>query len=208
MIRRPPRSTLFPYTTLFRSAPSWVEQGDVKAGLAQAAKTHEATFTTDYVAHMQMEPMNSVVRLDGGAYDIYTGSQFQTMAVGALSKKLGVDPSKIRIHQHYLGGGFGRRLEPDIMLETALIAREVKRPVKLIRSREEDLRRDYYRSATLQVLRGGLSADGKVIALENTLVAADTGQRYCGTAGKGRDQVALERRAPGCQVPNQVGRAA
>src|SRR5438445_448425 len=86
------------------------------------------------------------------------------MAVGALSKKLGVDPSKIRIHQHYLGGGFGRRLEPDIMLETALIAREVKRPVKLIRSREEDLRRDYYRSATLQVLRGGLSADGKVIA--------------------------------------------
>src|SRR5438034_1354277 len=129
------------------TAPSWVEQGDVKAGLAQAAKTHEATFTTDYVAHMQMEPMNCVVRLDGGAYDIYTGSQFQTMAVGALSKKLGVDPSKIRIHQHYLGGGFGRRLEPDIMVETALIAREVKRPVKLIRSREEDLRRDYYRSA-------------------------------------------------------------
>src|SRR5438034_3798497 len=92
------------------TAPSWVEQGDVKAGLAQAAKTHEATFTTDYVAHMQMEPMNCVVRLDGGAYDIYTGSQFQTMAVGALSKKLGVDPSKIRIHQHYLGRRQGDRL--------------------------------------------------------------------------------------------------
>src|SRR2546425_2629524 len=172
------------------TAPSWVEQGDVKAGLAQAAKTHEATFTTDYVAHMQMEPMNCVVRLDGGAYDIYTGSQFQTMAVGALSKKLGVDPSKIRIHQHYLGGGFGRRLEPDIMLETALIAREVKRPVKLIRSREEDLRRDYYRSATLQVLRGGLSADRKAIAWENTLVAAYPGERYGGLRGQGGEQLA------------------
>src|SRR2546427_162937 len=101
------------------TAPSWVEQGDVKAGLAQAAKTHEATFTTDYVAHMQMEPMNCVVRLDGGAYDVYTGSQFQTMAVGALSKKLGVDPSKIRIHQHYLGGGFGPRLEPPLIREVA-----------------------------------------------------------------------------------------
>ena len=189
------------------TAPSWVEQGDVKAGLAQAAKTHEATFTTDYVAHMQMEPMNCVVRLDGGAYDVYTGSQFQTMAVGALSKKLGVDPSKIRIHQHYLGGGFGRRLEPDIMLETALIAREVKRPVKLIRSREEDLRRDYYRSATLQVLRGGLSADGKVIAWENTLVAAYPGERYGGLDDKGRDQFALNGSDHVYEIPNQFVRA-
>src|SRR5437773_6297704 len=125
---------------------------------------------------MQMEPMNCVVRFADGAYDVYTGSQFQTFAVGTLAATLGVDASKIRIHQHYLGGGFGRRLEPDIMVETALIAREVKRPAKLIRSREEDLRRDYYRSATLQVRRGGLSADGKVIAWENTLVAAYPGE--------------------------------
>src|SRR5207244_4000409 len=120
----------------------------VKAAMVQAPKRHEATFTTDYVAHMQMEPMNCVVRFADGAYDIYTGSQFQTFAAGTLAATLGVDPSKIRIHQQYLGGGFGRRLEPDIMVETALIAREVKRPVKLIRSREEDLRRDFYRSAT------------------------------------------------------------
>src|SRR6266704_2355102 len=191
------------------TAPSWVEQGDVKAGLAQAAKTHEATFTTDYVAHMQMEPMNCVVRLDGGAYDIYTGSQFQTMAVGALSKKLGVDPSKIRIHQHYLGGGFGRRLEPDIMVETALIAREVKRPVKLIRSREEDLRRDYYRSATLQVLRGGLSGDGKVVAWENTLVASHPGKRWGPdfVDKKGLDQFALNGADHVYDIPNQLVRA-
>src|SRR5438445_10458115 len=103
------------------------------------------------------------------------------MAVGALSKKLGVDPSKIRIHQHYLGGGFGRRLEPDIMLETALIAREVKRPVKLIRSREEDLRRDYYRSATLQELRGGLSDERKEIAREKPPVEASRGERAGGS---------------------------
>src|SRR5438094_10433119 len=93
------------------------------------------------------------------------------------------------------------------MVETALIAREVKRPVKLIRSREEDLRRDYYRSATLQVLRGGLSADGKVIAWENTLVAAYPGERYGGLDDKGRDQFAPNGSDHVYEIPNQFVRA-
>ena len=103
-----------------KTSPEWVQHGDTKAALAGAAKTHTATYTTDLVAHMQMEPMNCLARYEGGVYDLYTGSQFQTMAVGTLSKALGVDATKVRIHQHYLGGGFGRRLEPDIMLEAAL----------------------------------------------------------------------------------------
>src|SRR5438034_9772274 len=129
------------------------------------------------------------------------------MAVGTLSKKLGVEESKIRIHQHYLGGGFGRRLEPDVILEGALIAREVKRPVKLIRSREEDLRRDYYRSATLQVLKGGLGANGKIVAWQNTLVAAYPGERYGGLDDKGRDQFSLNGSDHVYDVPNQFVRA-
>ena len=189
------------------TSPAWVEHGDVRAGMAEAVKTHEATFTTDYVAHMQMEPMNCVVRFENGVYDVYTGSQFQTMAVGTLSKKLGVEESKIRIHQHYLGGGFGRRLEPDVVLEGALIAREVKRPVKLIRSREEDLRRDYYRSATLQVLKGGVGANGRVVAWQNTLVAAYPGERYGGLDDKGRDQFALNGSDHVYDIPHQFVRA-
>src|SRR5205823_6305921 len=82
-------------------------------------------------------------------------------------------------------------VEQDDILEGALIAREVKRPVKLIRSREEDLRRDYYRSATLQVLKGGLGANGKIVAWQNTLVAAYPGERYGGLDDKGRDQFSL-----------------
>src|SRR5438046_6677915 len=175
--------------------------------MAEAVRTHEATFTTDYVAHMQMEPMNCVVRFENGVYDVCTGSQFQTMAVGTRAKTLGVEESKIRIHQHYLGGGFGRRLEPDVVLEGALIAREVKRPVKLIRSREEDLRRDYYRSATLQVLKGGLGANGKIVAWQNTLVAAYPGERYGGPDDKGRDQFSLNGSDHVYDVPNQFVRA-
>jgi isoquinoline 1-oxidoreductase subunit beta len=127
--------------------------------------------------------------------------------VGTLSKKLGVEATKIRIHQQYLGGGFGRRLEPDVMLEGALVARDVRRPIKLIRSREEDLRRDYYRSATLQVMKAGLDADGKVVAWHNTLVAAYPGERYGGLDDKGRDQFALNGSDHAYDIPNQFVRA-
>ena len=119
----------------------WYKEGEVAT--APTTKTHTATYTTDYVAHMQLEPMNCVARYEGGVYDLYTGSQFQTRAVGVLAAVLKVEPTKVRIHQQYLGGGFGRRLDPDIILEAALIAREAGRPVKLLRSREEDLQRDF-----------------------------------------------------------------
>jgi isoquinoline 1-oxidoreductase len=181
----------------------------VKAAMSGAARRHEATYTTDYVAHMQMEPMNCVVQITDGVYHIYTGSQFQTFAVGTLAATLGVDASKIRIHQQYLGGGFGRRLEPDIMVETARIAREVKRPVKLIRSREEDLRRDFYRSATLQSVRAGLGADGKVVAWEKTVVASHPGKRWGPdfVDKKGLDQFALNGADHVYDIPNQIVRA-
>jgi isoquinoline 1-oxidoreductase subunit beta len=190
-------------------AAAWHEQGDVKGALGGAAKTHEATFTTDYVAHMQMEPMNCVAHLDNGVYHIYTGSQFQTFAVGSLAAVLDTDAKNIRLHQHYLGGGFGRRLEPDIMLETALIARETKRPIKLIRSREEDLRRDFYRSATLQVVKAGLAGDGKIVAWETTLVASHPGKRWGPdfVDKKGLDQFALNGADHVYDIPNQLVRA-
>jgi isoquinoline 1-oxidoreductase len=191
-------------------AAAWHEQGDVKGAMGGAARQHEATFMTDYVAHMQMEPMNCVAQVDkDGIYHLYTGSQFQTFAVGSLAAVLKVDASKIRLHQHYLGGGFGRRLEPDIMLETALIAREAKRPIKLIRSREEDLRRDFYRSATLQIVKAGLGADGKIVAWENTLVASHPGKRWGPdfVDKKGLDQFALNGADHVYDIPNQIVRA-
>jgi isoquinoline 1-oxidoreductase subunit beta len=189
------------------TSPAWVEKGDVKAALAGAAKTHEATFLTDYVAHAPLEPMNCVARVEGGVADIYTGSQFQTMAMGAISKQLKIPEDKVRVHQHYLGGGFGRRLEADAIVEAVTLAREAGKPVKLIRSREEDFRRDYLRSCTLQRLRAGLDAQGRVTAWENTLVAAYPGDRYDGIDDKGRDQFALNGSDHVYDIPNQFVRA-
>jgi CO/xanthine dehydrogenase Mo-binding subunit len=179
----------------------------VKAALAQAVTKHEATFTTDFVAHAPLEPMNCVAKVEGGIADIYTGSQFQTMAMGAIAKQLSIPEDKVRIHQHYLGGGFGRRLEPDAIVEAVLIAREAGKPVKLIRSREEDFRRDYLRSCTLQLVRAGLDDKGQVIAWENTLVCAYPGERYGGIDDKGRDQFALNGSDHVYDIPNQFVRA-
>jgi isoquinoline 1-oxidoreductase beta subunit len=190
-------------------AIEWNKAGDARAALAGAARVHEATFTTDYVAHMQMEPMNCVARFEGGVYDLYTGSQFQTLAMGTLAAVLKTDQKNIRIHQHYLGGGFGRRLDPDIILEAAIIARDTGRPVKLIRSREEDLRRDFYRSATLQTLRAGLDASGKVVAWDNVIVATHPGNRWGPdfVDKQGLDQFALNGADHVYSIPNQSVRA-
>ena len=190
-------------------AIEWHKAGDVKAGLAGAARVHEATYTTDYVAHMQMEPMNCLARYEGGVYDLYTGNQFQTLAMGTLAAVLKTDQKNIRIHQQYLGGGFGRRLDPDIILEAAIIAREAGRPVKLIRSREEDLRRDFLRSATLQTLRGGLDASGKVVAWDNVIVATHPGTRWGPdfVDKQGLDQFALNGADHVYAIPNQSVRA-
>jgi len=190
-------------------AIEWSKAGDVKAGLAGAARVHQATYTTDYVAHMQLEPMNCVARFEGGVYDLYTGNQFQTLAMGTLAAVLKTDQKNVRIHQHYLGGGFGRRLDPDIILEAAIIAREAGRPVKLIRSREEDLRRDFYRSATLQTLRGGLDASGKVTTWDNVIVATHPGNRWGPdfVDKQGLDQFALNGADHVYSIPNQSVRA-
>jgi len=162
----------------------WVKTGDPEAGMAQAVRTHTATYTTDFVDQAPLEPMNCVARYENGVYDLFTGTQSQTRAVQELSKKLGVDPAKIRIHQQYLGGGFGRRLEWDILFEAGLIAREAGRPIKLIRSREEDFARGFPRSATLQVLKGGLDAGGKIVAWEHTIVGAWHGAGFVDEKGR------------------------
>jgi isoquinoline 1-oxidoreductase len=190
-------------------AIEWNKAGDVKAGLAGAARVYEATYTTDYVAHMQLEPMNCVARFEGGVYDLYTGNQFQTLAMGMLAAVLKTEQKNIRIHQHYLGGGFGRRLDADIILEAAIIAREAGRPIKLIRSREEDLRRDFYRSATLQTLRGGLDGSGKVVAWDNVIVATHPGTRWGPdfVDKQGLDQFALNGADHVYSIPNQAVRA-
>jgi isoquinoline 1-oxidoreductase beta subunit len=182
----------------------WHKTGNPNPG--SPAKTYEASFMTDYVAHMQMEPMNCVASFKDGVLDLYTGSQFQTMATGAVAAVLKIQPANIRLHQTYLGGGFGRRLEPDVIVEAALIAREAGRPIKLIRSREEDLQRDVYRSATYQVLKAGMDGSGKIMSWDATVVSGHPGGRWGPDFlnKQGLDDFALNGADHVYDIPNQV----
>jgi len=150
----------------------FVKDGDSKAALSGAAKVIEAEYLTSLNIHAPMEPMNATVMEKDGVWHIYTGNQFATRTTGIASAIAGVDPSKIVLHQHYLGGGFGRRLESDMVVPAIAAAKAVGKPVKMIYSREDDMAMDFTRPLTYQKVRVGLDASGKAVAMEHDVIGA------------------------------------
>ena len=148
---------------------AWVLEGDVEAGLGQAETTHTAEYITNTIYHGIMEPMNCTAVLQDGVMHLFTGCQWQTRCGAMVGEAVGLEPANVVVHQQYLGGGFGRRLEPDAMIPAAIAAKEIGRPVKLVYTREYDLQNDFHRSLTFQRLRGGAGADGRLVALEHSV---------------------------------------
>jgi isoquinoline 1-oxidoreductase subunit beta len=147
--------------------------GDVEAALASAAKRVEATYEVPYLAHACMEPMNCTAQVTDQGCDVWCGTQNPQAAQAAAAKVLGIPPAQVRVHVQYLGGGFGRRGEADYVTQAVTAAKTTNgKPVKLIWSREEDLQHDFYRPAAAIRFRGGLDANGKLIALECKIVSA------------------------------------
>jgi len=147
--------------------------GDVQAALARAAKRVEATYEVPYLAHACMEPMNCTAQVTAEGCDVWCGTQSPQAAQNAAATVLGIPASRVKVHVQYLGGGFGRRGEADYVTQAVMAAKTTNgRPVKLIWSREEDIQHDTYRPAAAIRFRGGLDADGKLIAFEAKVVSA------------------------------------
>jgi isoquinoline 1-oxidoreductase subunit beta len=148
------------------------EKGDVKAAFAGAAKTYHAEFRSDYGYHAQMEPLNAVVRIDdaGNKVEVWEGSQSPDESRKAVAKALGLSETQVDFHQCYMGGGFGRRGLGDYAAECALIAKEVRRPVKLIWTREEDIAQGMFRPQSFQCLEAATDASGKVTGWKHCVV--------------------------------------
>lgn len=153
---------------LERGGPSWREQGDVKAALASADKVIEREYFADYVYHAQMEPLNATASVNeaGDGAELWVGTQTQSLTTLAAAKTLGTTPDKIKLHEMFLGGGFGRRaeLEPTYVIEALQLSKRLKRPVKVIWSREDDMRNGWFRPLVVQVMRAGFDKDGNVTA--------------------------------------------
>lgn len=148
-------------------------RGDPTGAMAKAARKVEAVYEGPYLAHAPMEPLSCVIDLRGDGCDIWTGTQSQTADRDAAAKVLGLSPEKVRLHTTYLGGGFGRRAVPDshFVREAAHIAKAVKAPVKVIWTREDDIRGGYYRPFVYSALSGGLDEKGMPLAWRQTVVS-------------------------------------
>ena len=149
-----------------------LDTGKVKETIDGAAGKLEALYEMPYHAHAAMEPLNCAVKVDGDRCEIWTGTQFQGVDQGTVAKLLGTTPDKVTIHTMFLGGGFGRRANPksDFVVEAVIVAKSAGVPVKVVWTREDDMRGGYYRPAFVQRLKVGINKDGMPVAWHHVVV--------------------------------------
>jgi isoquinoline 1-oxidoreductase beta subunit len=146
--------------------------GDAAAALLSAARTLDTEYDVPFLAHAMMEPLNCVVDLRAERCEIWTGTQFQTGDRDAAARLTGLPPENVHIHTTLLGGGFGRRATPnhDFVSEAVEVAKAVKVPVKVLWTREDDIRGGFYRPLWHDRVRGALDANGRLVAWSHTIV--------------------------------------
>ncbi|MEK6479976.1 xanthine dehydrogenase family protein molybdopterin-binding subunit [Catalinimonas sp. 4WD22] len=148
------------------------EEGDFQQAFSSAAKTYAADYKNDYVYHAQMEPLNAIasVSSDGSSAEVWAGTQGAGSVAEAVAGALQIDTSQVTFHQHYLGGGLGRRSNHDYILEAVHLSKAVTKPVKLIWTREDDLRYGMYRPMSFQRLQASIDASGNLSGLSHCVV--------------------------------------
>jgi isoquinoline 1-oxidoreductase subunit beta len=156
-----------------RAGVSYEPVGDAKAAMSRAAKVYRGEYRTRYLYHAQMEPMNATaaVSSDGKSVDIWTGTQGPTNLHGQVARLLGIDRTSITLHQHFLGGGYGRRSQQEVVVDAVRLSKAVGKPVKLIWTREDDVTGGKFRPMTAHHIEAGFDADGKLIAWHHRVVA-------------------------------------
>lgn len=191
------------------------KDGDAAAALAKAAKTVEAAYVYPFISHATAEPQNCTAQFKNGALELWAPTQNPGSGHEAVAATLGIPKEKITVHITRSGGGFGRRLSSDYMLEAAAIALKIPSPVKLVWSREDDLRHDHFRAGGFHYLRGGVDTAGKLVAWHNHFVTFANGERPGSGAtlsgdefpGRWVENLLLEQTAIDCGIPMGPWRA-
>jgi isoquinoline 1-oxidoreductase beta subunit len=179
------------------------EEGDIESGLKQAVKKIEATYVLPYLAHVTMEPINCTVYIRPDRCDVWVPTQNQTGVLQLASKIIGMKPDQIHVHTPYLGGGFGRRAETDVVEEALLIAKASGKPVKLIWTREEDIQNDYYRPGNACHIVGGIDGQGQMIVWSHKVVVPSIFARFFPPMVRnGVDPAAVEGIVEHYEIPN------
>ena len=163
--------------------------GDIAKGLSQGDR-YEGEYELPFLAHATMEPMNCTVHLTPGACEVWIGTQVMTRVQEYAAKAANLPLDKVTVHNHYLGGGFGRRLEADMVDSAVRIAKEVDAPVKVVWTREEDVQHDVYRPVYRDVISASLSG-GKIVAWKYRVTGSSVMARWF-PAERCEDGVAID----------------
>jgi len=152
--------------------------GDVADAMARAVTRVEATYQVPFLAHAAMEPMNCTVHVRSDGCEVWVGSQALARAQAAAAKTAGLPLDKVTVHNHLLGGGFGRRLEIDGVIRAVQIAKQVDGPVKVVWTREEDIQHDMYRPYFVDRMSAGLDDKGMPLAWNHRFAGSSVVARY------------------------------
>ncbi len=145
--------------------------GDADKAMAGAKQTLEAAYWSEHTYHAQMEPMNAVAKVDGDQVEIWVGTQVQPLASAVVANVLKTTPDKVKINLQLLGGGFGRRIWPDAPVQAAVLANIVKKPVKLMLTREDDIAAARPRPMTYHVMKAGFDDKKNLVSWHHRIVA-------------------------------------
>ena len=171
-----------------------LDEGGARETIGKDSKRVEAIYDLPFLAHATMEPINTIVHVRADGCDIWCGTQVPATATTLAAKITGLPPEKISLHNQYLGGGFGRRLEADSISQAVALAKQVDFPLQVVWTREEDIRHDYYRPAYHDRISASLGSDGMPVALWHRVTGGSVLAHYAPAAlpKNGLDRDAVE----------------
>jgi len=175
--------------------------GDADAEIAKASKVIRAEYTMPLLSHSPLEPMNFTAHFHDNRVDLVGPTQWQDAAAGTVAKTLGVPPENVTLRTTFLGGGFGRRIDIDFIIQAAQISKAVNKPVKLLWTREDDMTHDFYRPQSVHQLAAAIGPDGKPTAMTFRMSSQSVTGRVFGLPAEVQDPLMTEAAVAAYEVP-------